>query len=79
MAQVRGNTTVEFNLKGFLKKRGLTYEQFGEKFEPVLTRGSVSRMNSANGITFNRLAQIVEALEMTDEELKELFVIYKKG
>ncbi len=78
MEKIQGDVTVKFNLKKLIHKRGLTYEEFGSRFEPVMAKGTVSRLSKANGITFDRLAQIVEALNISEEELTELITIYKK-
>lgn len=67
---------VKFNLKEIIHKRGMTYTQFGQKFNPVLDVPQVSRMAKSNSITFERLAQVCEALDLTPEELPELIKMY---
>jgi DNA-binding Xre family transcriptional regulator len=69
---------VKFNLKEMIHRRGMTYSQFGEKFNPPLDVPQVSRMAKSSSITFERLAQICEALGITPEELPELIKMYEE-
>lgn len=68
---------VRWELKQLLKKRGLTYQQFGELFEPTLDTAHVTRLMRRNSITFDMLERIVEALELEPEELTDLLRFYK--
>lgn len=69
--------SVYWNLKSIIKKRGLTYTEFGELFEPKLEQSTVSSLVRKRSITFEMLERIINALDLSQEEILELIKVYE--
>ncbi|MCE7792301.1 helix-turn-helix transcriptional regulator [Salipaludibacillus sp. CUR1] len=67
---------IRFELKQLLKEKGMTYEEFGQRCNPPMEKQAVYNLTKREGVSFSMLERIVNALNLSEEELSRLIKIY---
>jgi DNA-binding Xre family transcriptional regulator len=68
---------VRWELGQYLSRKGITQASFGQRFTPPMGKQQVNKLTKAKTVSFERLEQIMNALELEPEQLGELIRVYE--
>ncbi|USK45810.1 helix-turn-helix domain-containing protein [Cytobacillus oceanisediminis] len=68
---------VRWELSQYLARNGITQKSFGEMCTPPMDKHQVNRLTRAKAISFERLEQLMNALNLPPDELGEIIKVYK--